>query len=282
MSTTSRRATAIVAAGAILLGTSRLGAHDFWIEPSSFRPAPGASVDLRLRVGEHFVGDALPRNPALLAQFIAAGPGGVRPVPGRDGMDPAGVIRIEQPGMLVVGYRSGRSSVEQKPEAFDAYLALEGLERIAAVRATQPASQGVVRELFSRCAKSLLRAGTGAASGFDRVLGFTLEVVPEKNPYTMSPGAGLPVRVLYEGRPLAGVLVVALNRDDPTTAVRGRSGPDGRLSLRLSRAGAWLIKTVHMIPATAGSGAQWESLWASLTFELPPPASARPSVKRRK
>jgi hypothetical protein len=29
----------------------------------------------------------------------------------------------------------------------------------------------------------------------------------------------------------------------------------------------WLIKAVHMIPAPAGTNAEWQSYWASLTFE---------------
>ena len=36
-----------------------------------------------------------------------------------------------------------------------------------------------------------------------------------------------------------------------------------------TRAGVWLVKAVHMAPAPAESGAEWESLWASLTFEVP-------------
>ena len=279
MFTTSRRFVIALAASSLLV-TCPLLAHDFWLEPSVFRLEPGAAVEFRLRVGEHFVGDALPRHPAMLAQFIAAGPDGMRPVPGQDGKDPAGVLRIEQPGLVVVGYRSRHSFVEQKPEAFDAYLAEEGLERIAAVRATQKQPPGLVRELFSRCAKALLVAGPGGGSGHDRVLGFTLELVPEKNPYAMRVGAALPVRLLYNGQPLAGALVVAMNRGDPATKVRARSGADGRVSLRLSREGAWLIKAVQMIPAAAGSGAHWESLWASLTFELAPPLAARPVKKR--
>jgi hypothetical protein len=37
----------------------------------------------------------------------------------------------------------------------------------------------------------------------------------------------------------------------------------------LSKSGAWLVKAVHMVPARADAGADWESVWASLTFELP-------------
>jgi len=29
----------------------------------------------------------------------------------------------------------------------------------------------------------------------------------------------------------------------------------------------WLVKAVHMVPAPAGSDADWRSFWASLTFE---------------
>ena len=34
-------------------------------------------------------------------------------------------------------------------------------------------------------------------------------------------------------------------------------------------AGVWLIKSVQMIDAPRGSNAEWESLWASLTFDAP-------------
>jgi len=183
-----RSAILLAAIGGILFGTSTLLAHDFWLEPSSFRVEPGTAVELRLRVGEHFIGDALPRNPALLAQFIAAGPAGLRSVPGQNGMDPAGVIRLEQSGLVVVGFRSRHSAVDLKPEAFNAYLAEEGLDHIAAVRGAREQPEGSVRELFSRCAKALLLAGAGSGDGHDRVLGFTLELIPDKNPYAMRAG----------------------------------------------------------------------------------------------
>ncbi|HXG69276.1 MAG TPA: DUF4198 domain-containing protein [Gemmatimonadaceae bacterium] len=253
----SRSARTLLAAGGVLFATSQLLAHDFWLEPSSFRLEPGAAVELRLRVGEHFVGDALPRHPAMLAQFIAAGP-----------------LRIEQPGLVVVGYRSRHSRVEQTPDAFDAYLAEEGLDRILAVRAARKPTAGTIPELFSRCAKTLLLTGPADPSSRDRALGFTLELVSDRNPYTMRPGDDLPLRLLYEGRPLEGALVVAMNKQDPAAKLRARSNRDGRVSLRLPRDGAWLVKAVHMIPWSSSADAEWESFWASLTFELPRASSS--------
>lgn len=41
------------------------------------------------------------------------------------------------------------------------------------------------------------------------------------------------------------------------------------LVAKLTEPGAWLFTTIHMIPAPEGLDADWESFWASLTFELP-------------
>ena len=122
--------------------------------------------------------------------------------------------------------------------------------------------------MFSRCAKSLLLSGPTDKTQGDRALGFTLELVAERNPYTMNAGQELPVRLTYENRPLAGALVVAMNRANPSQKLTARSGKDGRVRFRLPRGGVWMIKAVHMIEAPAGAKADWASYWASLTFEL--------------
>jgi hypothetical protein len=44
--------------------------------------------------------------------------------------------------------------------------------------------------------------------------------------------------------------------------------------LRLAAPGVWLAKAVHMVPLPPGEDAQWESTWASLTFELGPPRAS--------
>src|SRR5207249_6683876 len=101
----------------------------------------------------------------------------------------------------------------------------------------------------------------------DQPLGFTLELVAERNPYALRVDQDLPVRLTYENRPLAGALVVAMNRLKPSEKLAARTDNDGRVRFRLRPGGMWLIKAVHMIPAPAGSRADWASSWASLTFE---------------
>jgi uncharacterized GH25 family protein len=249
----------------ILLGVlaAPAAAHDFWIEPSSFRPAPGERVAVRLRVGEGLRGDPVPRDPGRIERFAAIGPAGETEVAGVAGVDPAGWAVPAGPGLQWIVFDSNHASLEQAGPKFDRYLGEEGLERIRELQK----GDGPVREIYSRCAKSLLRVGEGS-SGFDRVLGLELELVPEKDPYSLKPGETLPVRLLYHGKPLDGALVIGMASAETKVSAR-TSG--GRVSLVLDRPGLWLVKAVHMVPAPEGSGAEWESLWASLTFELPAP-----------
>jgi uncharacterized GH25 family protein len=267
-------------AAAIALSAAPLAAHDMWIEPAAFSPAAGEIVAVGLRVGQDLLGDHVPRDPSVIRDFIVEDAEGRKPVVGRSGADPAGFVRASAPGLLVIGYRTNPSTIEQTAEKFNQYLKEEGLESIAALRARR-GQAGPTREMFSRCAKSLVLSGSTDAAQGDRPLGFTLELVAERNPYTMAAGGDLPVRLTYEDRPLAGALIVAINRANPMEKLAARSGQDGRVRFTLPRAGMWLIKAVHMVDAPAGAGAEWASYWASLTFELPAQASVGAGSRRR-
>ncbi|MEE8394489.1 MAG: DUF4198 domain-containing protein [bacterium] len=259
-----------------LLPASSGWAHDFWIEPGRFRPPVGEPVVVTLRVGQNFAGNSVPNIPAWFSDFRTVGPDGKsKKITGAMGDDPAGSFTPRRPGLHIVGYRSTPHFVEVAPKLFGKYLVEEGLEFIAARRAAAGGAGASGRELFSRCSKALLWAGGGAApangqGGHDLLLGYTLELVPELNPYALAPGASLPVRLLFNGAPLPAALVVAFTRANPSQRVRARTDLRGRVVLKLPRAGVWLVKAVHMVDAPPNTEARWESFWAALTFELPP------------
>ncbi len=258
---------AVASAGALLLAATAF-AHDFWIEPPRFHVAKNESVDLPLRVGMEYVGDPVPRDDLRLEKFVMLGPDGTTSVPGDDKRDPAGRVTPTKDGVYVVAFRSKRRSIELDAAKFEAYLKSEGLERVAKIRAQRNETGKAGHEVYSRCAKTLLKVGDGAKDGHDRVAGLRLEIVPETNPYVVVAGDELAFRVIFEDKPLADAFVVARSRVETKHVVAARTDAEGRVKLTLDRAGEWMVKCVHMIEAPVETGMDWESLWASVTFEL--------------
>lgn len=246
-------------------------AHDFWVEPERFRPEPGNPIAVRIYVGQDFKGEPVIYLPDLFERYVCVGAKGETPVTGVPGDEHARTPALGA-GLTVIGYRSIRDRVTfDTAEEFAAYLEKEGL---IAPRAGRTGRRPIV-EIYSRAAKSLLHAGPVRAGPGDRPLGFRLELIAERNPYALRPGESLPVRLVYENRPLAGALVVAFTKDRPLEKHRVRTDAQGRANLLLDRPGIWLVTAVHLVPAPPRANADWESTWASLTFELAPPSRAR-------
>jgi hypothetical protein len=267
-----------VLAAAALLTAPPLLAHDLWIEPSTFTPAPGEPVALRLVLGDAAAVEAVPRSNGRIVRFLARGPEGEQAVPGLDGYDPAGFLRPTAPGWYTVLYESAPSLATLDPETVRSYLLEEGLVRPAVpagVNAQQP-----VHELFRRSLKVLLRVGVpegtvpgGAAvaelAGADAPRGLPLELVLEGVAPASSGAHDVSLRLLHERAPLSGAQVElrALGGDRERRSASARTDGEGRVRLELAP-GRWVATTVHLDGAHPAL-ADWASVWTSLAFELP-------------
>jgi len=239
-------------------------AHEFWLSPSSYRPAAGDEVSISMLVGTGFRGEVKPYAVPRSVRFVLRG---------RRESDLRGLAANGDPvsarfhagdgdGQLVA-YESNFTSIELPAAEFDRYLALEGLSGPVAARrcATKPG-----RERYARCSKTWI--GAGHAERATAPVGLTLEILPLADPST---SARLPVRVLLRGKPLAGALVRAWNqplaaRDSVGPAAEKRTNAHGEVMLDAGRGGEWLVSAVHMEPSTDKQTADWQSFWASLTF----------------
>ena len=262
-----RRALASGLLALAVLAAGAASAHDFWLEPSTFRPPPGGNVAVRLRVGEQFLGDPVLRAASAIERFVVRQDGREADVGGIEGGDPAGWFVVGD-GAAVVAYASRPTFVELPAPRFEAYLRQHGLEAAVAARAKEHESDEPGREIFSRQAKAIL-AGSRPSPAASRPLGLRYEIVPVGDP-SFTPAA-FHGRLLYEGEPVSGALVTALLRGDPRMRLTTRSDAAGAFAFALPRAGVWLVESVHMVEAPFFSRADWESLWASVTFETLPP-----------
>lgn len=243
-------------------------AHEFWIEPSTFHTSESELIFVRLKAGEHFNGRSQPRNPRNTNSFRIQRNDTIQDVKGQPGDEPAGFILLPGPGLYLLSYHSHPSKLNLDARRFEAYLREEGLESIIQLRADRQQSDELGRERFVRCAKSLIVAGDGGGDGFDTILELPLEVVPERNPQLLHAGDLLSVKILHEGKPLSNALVHARNTFDPANPVSARTDAAGRVEIKLDCHGMWMVSCVCMTEVKDDSDVDWESCWASLTFQI--------------
>lgn len=263
----------LMMAGVVGAMSASVLAHDFWIEASPARGQKGQPVSLAFRVGDEHPGEPVNRNPQKLERFVAVGPTGVEQmVGGRDGADPAGAFTPDAEGLWVIGYRGKHSEITLEGPKFESYLLEEGLDHIIVARSKAGQSDQPATEHYSRCAKAIVRVGEpspGAAAVGDRALGLRCEIVVGGDPTLLKQGEALRARVTFEGKPVAGLRLSAWRvNEGATTSQQVRTDAQGDATFEFTGAGLWILAGVHMAPSPAGSGAQWESTWTSLTFSV--------------
>jgi uncharacterized GH25 family protein len=268
-------------AAALTLAAVPAWSHEYWLSPNTYRAVPGRAVALRARTGEGFVGEAkryeLSRTVHLTARAARDFDLGV--VAERGDSLWAWFAPVDRGGVLMA-YESTFQPITVDSVKFERYLVDDGLDEPRAARQAR-GETGPGRERYRRCAKTWV-AGDDAAAAATRVtrpVGMPFEIVPLAVPGDQPV---LRVRVLFEGRPIAGALVHAWRqplgddaaltpaaaRDTMKVASGTRTDADGIAEVPVADAGEWLIGAVHMEPSR-DPVAEWESSWASLTFARP-------------
>ena len=260
-------------------------AHDLWLQPERFISAAGVTLPVTIEVGHGTARQRWGVATRRVLAFYTVGPEGStdrRAGLRTDRGDADAAIRFATPGTHVIALVTSHATSELPAIRFNDYATVEGLTPILAWRARARAITAIGREIYSRRAKALVQVGPpgSAQPHVVRPLGMTLEIVPERNPYQLKDGQSLPVRVLYEGRPLAGALVKLTDLDrDAAPVAEHRTDPDGRAAFALaggSKAGGskWQMNVVWSKPIDDPRG-DFDTTFSSLTFASPPAGPPR-------
>lgn len=125
-------------------------------------------------------------------------------------------------------------------------------------------------------AQSITRADVYVSKGpaSDRALaptGTGLEIQPLAHPNRLDAGTTLPVRLLLDGRPVAGVTITlhgpGLPDEEDEKAVAVTTGADGRAGIALPHAGGFVLLARHRVEAADGPVAV-KSHSSTLTFNV--------------
>jgi len=126
-------------------------------------------------------------------------------------------------------------------------------------------------ERYSKHIKALIQVGKVRSGDFSAVLDYPAELIPLDNPYSLSRGAPLRVRALVDGKAVANQIVVAGGRSPSGSRFREqrvRTNASGVARIQLSSRGQWYVKFIRMVPFTGPERIDYESKWATLTFEV--------------
>lgn len=246
-------------------------AHEFWIEPESYRVAVGETVKAELRVGRMLVGESFPY---LSDQIVAArlhAPEGVLDLEGMEGDLPALSVTPAEAGLHVITYHSAPALAEYEDFAtFESYLAYEGLEDVVRLHKDRALPESGFAESYIRNARALLQVGPADAEDIDRPTGMPLELIALQNPF-VDGLTELQVQLLWQGAPMPNRQVSIFQRPDgegePTRSLVATDA-DGRATIPLADEGFYLLNAVQMKPAAGPGPVIWESHWATLTFDV--------------
>ena len=267
------------ALAAALLAIAPLShAHDFWLQPHDFWiDAPG-TTPFTLQVGH---GPLRQRSPIPLRRIerldAISSDGAIRDMRahlrlGGDRDD--GDAAFASEGAYVLVLQTDDKAESHLPAIrFNDYLRAEGLTPALEIRERTQRADADGSENYRRVAKTIVQVGAGDSASDAQVthaIGLPLEIVPERNPYAMPRGSTLPVRVVYEGRALAGALVklTDLARDAEPFETR-LTDADGHAEFTLPTRGAWLLNVVWTEPMPKGSDIDFETVFSSLSFGFP-------------
>ena len=244
-------------------------AHDFWIAPEHYR-LRGKEADVRANFSIGFA--AKPEDWNTKIEKIVAvrsfGPDGVSDqqaeiTPGQPGLV---MLHLKGAGSHVITLESVASDIDLPAAEFNEYLDHEGLGPIREWRKRNGQDAANGRETYARRAKAIVQIGARATDTVSRPLGLSLEIVPERNPLMLKVGDALPLRLYFRGKPLAGAKLEAENLENAAPSMTVTTDSDGRARLSMPHRGSWKVATVWSVPITGNPRADFDTLFASLTF----------------
>lgn len=258
-----------------LATTSQVLGHEYWLEPRKFAVKPGEIVEADLKNGQHFKGGKLYYLNHRFKRFEIHTNSGQRKAKGNDGDQPALRYTAKEPGLHILVYESIFDELTfEKWDKFLYYLKLEGLEDIVERHKARKLPQNYFNEQYSRRVKSLVKVGDGA--GKDRLMGLGYEMVAEENPYQLSNDGKkhktLPVRVYLKDQPYANAQINIFQDNGKVHETHVRTDANGLAMIPITGGGKIMLSSVYMYDGDNDEKtklAEWQSLWANLTFELP-------------
>ena len=265
---------AVAAAGLIVTAAGALEAHDLFFRADSFRVTPGATLAMRVLNGTFSESENSVARNRLRDISVVSPVGRSRPDTtfwSSKGDTSLFTVQTGPAGTYVIGASLLSREITLKADEFNAYLKEDGIPDVLAARTRANELAKDATERYAKHIKAIIQVGAKRTGDFSTVLGYPAELVPLQNPYSLGVGSTLRVRALVDGKAAANQLVVSGGRTPSGARLREsrvRTDAAGVARIRLTSRGQWYVKFISMVPFAGPEKIDYESKWATLTFEI--------------
>jgi hypothetical protein len=253
--------------------------HDLYIKLKSFHLRPGTESTIYLYNGTFEKSDAIVSRDRMSDVSLIN--------PGEKATHPAATLWFEENNQTILKIKTGKEGtgilgVSTMPrvgdftaESFADNMKHEGLLHILEARKKSGDDSKPAKKKYAKHVKTLFQIGNKHSDDYKTVLNYPIELVPLNNPYTLKPGDALSMLLLIDGKPAAGEMVYAgyaghkgKSKDGlPHDAFQAKTNAKGIITIKLSQAGQWYLRTVH-VTRSKDPDADYVSNTASITFEI--------------
>jgi len=257
----------------ILLIALSASAHDLFLKLDTYLLAPNAKATVQMLNGTFQSSEGVVRRDRMRdISLIAPDPGisAAKSISWRD-VEKTTLMEIQtgRPGTYVVGISTRPREIDLKAADFNDYLKHDGIPDILAKRTRDGELGKDIRERYSKHVRAIFQVGTAPTEEYRTSLQYPVEIIPQSNPYSLKVGQTLPVLCTLDGKPLVNQFVIAGWEpvDGKLHSLAARTDAKGIARFKLMAAGKWYVKMIYMA-ASNEPGINYESKWASLTFEI--------------
>jgi uncharacterized GH25 family protein len=257
----------------IAILTSALGillGHNFWLIAGKRLTSQEGKLRVEAHVGHHFPAGESAISPERIADFRLISSCGETPIFHYrvEGTALIAEIVILGADAQMAALTLHPRSITLEAEKFAKYVEEEGAAEALAPDFQLGVTQAAQHEIYSKYAKAILTNDDDDI--YCHVVGQKMEIALERNPAKLLAGDYLPVRVLFNGEPIAGVLVSSGcdSLSEGGYASHTRTNNDGRAKIELPVSGYWFIRSHYIRRHPDPQVAQWESFWPSITFRI--------------
>lgn len=232
-------------------------AHMLWLMPDNYNPQAGEKVVVKIGWGHSFPGDEKIKE-GMLNRIYYIAPDGSRGVLKKIDIEHYSFIP-KTPGFYLIG-------AEIKP----------GFMTKTTTGRKRQTKKGLDNAIdcfrFDIRGKTIIKAGNGT-EGLSGSVKHPLEIVPLKETGNLKKGDVLPVKILFNGKPLKGAELNASyaafkGADHHKSAVTVNTGHDGIARIKLSQKDGWIIMLRHKFPYQDKTVCDDYMYAATLTFEI--------------